>query len=158
MEKGNIKSKRLVPIVIILVVVIVIGGIVAVILNNNKVSFALNDEAYFKMYVNLFDEGECKFHSLDAYYLEDTKTFYYNGKYTSYSSSDDKWYNVDEVSYGSVGHFENSYCLSWDKLYGYEEADSEYKRALKEGVHKTYTQQEIQELLDTAYKEKIQEE
>lgn len=154
MENVHIKSKKLLPIVIILIAVIFIGGIVAIILNN-KVSFALNDEAYFKMYADLFEVGECEFHSLDAYYLEDTKTFYYNGKYTSYSSGDNRWYDIDEVSYGSFGHFENSYCLSWDKLYGYEEADREYKRALKEGVHKTYTQEEIQALLDKAYKEKV---
>lgn len=158
MESGHIKSKKIVIIIIALIAIISIGGIVFFILNNDKeVSFDSNDKEYFKMYVNLFEPGEYEVHSLDAYYLEDTKTFYYNGKYTCYSSTDDTWYDVDEVSYGSIGHFENSYCLSWDSLYGYDEVDDEYKRALKEGVHKTYTQKEIQDLLDTAYKEKIQE-
>ena len=109
MENGHIKSKKIVIIVVILIVMISIWGIVLLILNNDKeVSFDSNDEAYFKMYVNLFEPGEYEFHSLDAYYLEDTKTFYYNGKYTSYSSSDNRWYDIDEVSYGSFGHFENS--------------------------------------------------
>ena len=50
------------------------------------------------MFVNQFEPEEYEFYSLDAYYLEDTREYYYNAKYKCYSSKDDKWYEIDEVT------------------------------------------------------------
>lgn len=157
MENEGTKSRKKVTIAIV-VAIIIIGVISLLIYRKYKVSFELNDKAYFNMFTNSFEQGECEFKSLDAYYLRDTRTYYYNAKYTFYEEIEGKWCDVDEVAYGSIGHFENMYCLSWDTLHGFDEVDKEFKRAVKEGVHKTYTEEEIQEMLEEAYQEKEKED
>lgn len=152
MERKNASKKKLVIIrVIVAIVCIILGGIVFNSLYK-KTIFAKNEELYFRMFANAFDEGEYEFYSLDAYYFIDTGMIYYNGKYKAYI--EDKWEDIDEVVYGRKGNVHNMYCRSWDELYGFEEIDKEFERAKEEGMHKEYTQEEIKELLDKAYKNK----
>lgn len=106
------------------------------------------------MFANTYDEGEYEFYSLDAYYLLDTGLIFYNAKYKAYIELEDKWVDVDEVVYGRKDKFENKYCRSWDDLNGFEGIDKEFERTVKEGRHKEYTQEEIKELLEEAYKNK----
>lgn len=154
MRSEQIKKMNVVIIIIasILIIAIIVG--VSFLWLKGKVSFDANDKEFFRQIALVYEEDEYQLHSLDAYYLSDTKTFFYNAKYTSYSPIDEKWYDVDEVKYGTIGKFHNFYCLSWDSLHGFEGVNEEFKQAVKEGVHKTYTQEELQKLLDTAYKEK----
>lgn len=154
MEVKNTSKKKLIIIGIIAVLVCnVIGGII-INLVFGKAAFSKNEKLYFEMFANTFDEGEYEFYSLDAYYLMDTGLIFYNGKYKAYIELEDKWVDVDEVVYGRKGKFDNKYCRSWDDLYGYEDIDKEFERTMKEGIHKEYTQEEIKELLEEAYKNK----
>lgn len=122
--------------------------------DKKKVTFEDNGKLYFKLFANTFDEDEYEFHSLDAYYLEDTQTYYYNGKYKAYIVLEGKWCEIDEVNYGRYKVFDNMYCRSWDELYGYEDVDKEFERAMREGIHKSYTKEEIEKLLEEAYNNK----
>lgn len=47
-------------------------------------------------------------------------------------------------------YLNNSYCLSWDDLNGFEEVNKEFQRAKKEGVHKSYSNTEIEKLIEEA--------
>lgn len=151
MEKGRIKR-----IIICIVAILIVFAFVVVykIFNREEISFSENDKLFFDMFVNQFEQDEYEFYSLDAYYLEDEKEFYYNAKYKCYSSVDDTWYEIDEVTYGSLNKFYNSYCLSWDDLQDFEEVNKEFQRARKEGIHKTYTSDEIEEFLKEAHHNK----
>lgn len=155
MVNGRIKKSSVILVAIIALIILVSALCVLLFIKSmGKVSFETNDKEFFRQFVSLYEnDDEYEFYSLDAYYLEDTRTFFYNAKYKSYSPIDDTWYEVDEVRYGSMGHFENSYCLSWDELYGFDEVDKEFKQAQKEGIHKTYTQDEINTLFEVAYQE-----
>lgn len=153
MENTSTNKKKLYIGIALFMVILIIGGSVFLFLHK-QVSFEENDKLYFKMFANTYEQDEYEFYSLDAYYLEDTQMYYYNAKFKGYSSIDDTWYDVDEVAYGRIQKFFNSYCLSWDELYGFEEENKEFERAQKEGIHKTYTKDEIKEFLDKAYKEK----
>lgn len=157
MVNGHIKRKKIIIVltIIILMTLCVVFGVYLFLKRDGEVSFEMNDKEYFRQFVYLYETNEeYEFYSLDAYYLKDTRTYYYNGKFKIYLQMDDAWYDIDEVKYGSIGHFENSYCLSWDGLHGFENVDKEFKRAQKEGVHKTYTQEEISKFLEEAFKEK----
>ena len=142
MEQGNFKKRKICIISLVVVLVLCVSGVVWYLIQ--RVSFDENDKLYFKMFANTYEQDEYEFYSLDAYYLRDTETYYYNAKFKGYTESDDTWSDIDEVCYGRIGKFYNTYCRSWDDLYGFEEVDKEFERAKAEGVHKTYTTQEIE--------------
>ena len=151
-KTGNKKLIVIIGIIAVLVCIVVVGiGFNHVF---KEVSFSENEELYFKMFVDTFDEGGYEFYSLDAYYLMDTGMIYYNGKYKAYIEIEDKWYDVDEVVYGNKGIIYSKYCRSWDQLYGFEGIDEDFERAKEEGMHKEYTKEEIEELLKEAYEAK----
>lgn len=156
MEHGRINKKKLFTLIAIFMVLLIIGGIIFYILHNKnkeEVSFEENDKLYFAKFAELYEQDEYEFYSLDAYYLEDTQMYYYNAKYKAYISIEDAWYDIDQIYYGAKQKFYNMYCRSWDQLYGFEEVDKEFERAKKEGIHNTYTKEEINKLLEEAYKE-----
>ena len=154
MEDKNTSKKKLIIIGIIAVLACnIIGGII-INFFMGKSAFSKNEKLYFEMFANTYDEGEYEFYSLDAYYLLDTGLIFYNAKYKAYIELEDKWVDVDEVVYGRKDKFENKYCRSWDDLNGFEGIDKEFERTVKEGRHKEYTQEEIEELLEEAYKNK----
>lgn len=134
-------------------ILVIIGALcIYYFVKDDKISFEANESEFFKQFADLYKtDEEYEFYSLDAYYLEDIDEVYFNAKYKAYSPAEDKWYDIDEVMYGSLGHFENSYCLSWDQLYGFDSVDKDFKRAQKEGIHKSYSKEEIERLLEEAY-------
>lgn len=148
MEHGRINKKRLIVFIIVLFAILISVVVYRTLNKKEEVSFDENDKLFFDMFVNQFEPEEYEFYSLDAYYLEDTREYYYNAKYKCYSSIDDKWYEIDEVTYGALNKFYNSYCLSWDDLNGFEEVDKEFQRAKKEGVHKSYSSKDIEKLIE----------
>ena len=64
-----------------------------------------------------------------------------------------KWEDIDEVMYGPYGKIHNMYCLSWDDLSGFEDINEEYKETKKNGVHKTYTVDDVEKLIDEAFED-----
>ncbi len=159
MASGRTKSKKMYVVFGIVAALIVAAVVIlAVLFRKDPVSFEENDKLYFKMFANLWEEDQYEFESLDAYYLSDTGKYYYNAKYSAYIELEEAWSSIDEVRYGGYAKFYNCFCLSWDSLYGFEAENEEFKRAQLEGVHKTYTQSEIEALLATAFAEKAQQE
>ena len=103
------------------------------------------------------DPAEYEIHSLDIYCVKDDnlpKTFQYyvRTKYKSYNDFPEfgiiGWGEVDKVSFGTNGRIEGSYCLSWDNIDGFESVNEEFNKAVKEGHHKSYTQEEIRKLIE----------
>ena len=94
-----------------------------------------------------------KFHSLDIYCLEDDDLpgivhYFVHAKYRAYIEIDEEWAEIDEVYYGDNGMLESFYCLSWDTIEGFEEVNEQFNIAVKEGHKKTYSIQEIQDIID----------
>ena len=64
---------------------------------------------------------------------------------------EDNRVDIDSVVFGTKGKFEDMYCRTLDGLVGFEDVEKEFERAIKEGAHKEYTQEEIKELLEEAF-------
>ncbi len=117
-------------------------------------SFDETANDYFYRFNYAFpDSDKYMFHSLEAYYIEDDDLpgivhYFFHAKYTAYIELLEKWSDIEEVAYGHNGKLENSFCLSWDNLDGFEDAVAQFNRAVKDGVKKTYTMQEIQKLIE----------
>ena len=155
MALGHTKKRKICIISVLVVIVLSIGGVIWYFMQDKEnVSFDSNDKLFFSIFADMYEPGEYEFYSLDAYYLKDTQMYYYNAKFKGYTAIDDTWSDIEQVCYGRIDKFNNMYCRSWDELYGFEETDKEFERAQIEGVHKTYTKQEIEDFLKEAYKNK----
>ncbi len=145
MEREHNRKKKTVISVLVfsaLAIALVVG--ILVFMRKEEVSFDAMDERYFYFFSNAYDVGEYEFYSLDAYYQEETGEYFYNAKFAQYMSRFDDWSDIDQVMYGKHGELYNFYCLNWDDLDGFEAVNVRFERAKKEGVHKTYTLEEIE--------------
>ena len=155
MEHGYTRNKKKCLIIVIFIMILIVVGIVWHIMQKEEnVSFEDNGKMYFNIFADTYKQNEYEFYSLDAYYLEDSNMYFYNGKFKGYTSFDNTWSDIDQVCYGKNKYFDNMYCRSWDELYGFEDVDKEFERAMREGVHKSYTKEEIEKLLEEAYSNK----
>lgn len=153
MEHGNRTKKEI--FVILLVIGIILILTIAVIIRkttSDGVSFDDNEKAFFQ-YFSYFNSNseEYKVKNLDAYYYDNGTPlgiYFFRVQYSCCYEEENKWYDIDEVIYGSKGKIENSYCLSWDSLNGFEEKNKEFQQAVKNGVHKSYDVSKFQEYLD----------
>ncbi len=141
-------------IVIILTSVVCVAVLLGVIVLRNhrpQYSFDMIADKFFAFLTSVFpDERSYIFQRLDGYCMEDEMgevTFYLNAKYEAYYEDDDEWVKIDEVYYGDK-NYSNTYCLSWDDLNGFEEVNEDFKEAVKEGYHKEFTMEEIQNLIN----------
>ncbi len=155
MEHGITRRKKKYVVIAFLSILLIVIGVAGYYMQKvEKISFEDNGKMYFKIFADTYNQNEYEFYSLDAYYLEDSNMYFYNGKFKGYTSFDDTWSDIDQVCYGKNKYFDNMYCRSWDELYGYEDVDKEFERAMREGIHKSYTKEEIEKLLEEAYNSK----
>ncbi len=140
--------KKKVVVGIAILVILITGVIIAI---QIKSPFSEYEDGFFLGMAKTNDAEDIEVLTLDAYYLETEDKVFYNIKYRMYFEADRTWYEVDQVKYGVNGEWINAYCLSWDQLYGYEDVNAVFERAKKEGVHKTYTKEEIEKRLAEAY-------
>ncbi len=73
---------------------------------------------------------------------------YAHAKYAGLIESNEEWAEIDEVYFGDDGLLYSFYCLHWDSIEGFEDVNAQYERAIKEGVKKVYTPEEIEALLE----------
>lgn len=156
MEHRNTRRKKIYVAIAFLIILLIVSGVARYLVQKKieRVSFDENAKLYFYIFADTYNQNEYEFYSLDAYYLEDSNMYFYNGKFKGYTSIDDTWSDIDQVCYGENKYFDNMYCRSWDELYGFEDVDKEFERAMREGIHKSYTKEEIEKLLEEAYNNK----
>ncbi|MBP3238786.1 MAG: hypothetical protein J6M24_06915 [Lachnospiraceae bacterium] len=130
--------------------------------NKKKARFSFDEieKAYFLQFnFGLSNPDEYKFKSLDIYCIEDSNIservhFFVNAKYDEYYDMPEfdlvGWKEIDEVAYGENGKLYGSYCLNWEstELLGFEDEIKWFNKAVKEGKHKSYSQEEIQKLIE----------
>ena len=143
---------------LIIAVVVTIATAIAVIatlklFKSDEIKYEESDKAFARTFTGICEPGKYEIKSLDVYYSEDTGTYYYNIKYKLYVDLNKKWEDIDEVMYGPYGKIHNMYCLSWDDLSGFEDINEEYKETKKNGVHKTYTVDDVEKLIDEAFED-----
>ena len=153
-ENGNIKKRKFIVIGSIIVVI----GIALIIFwmkyrDYYAVSFDAGEEYFFEEFNWLFDNpDEYEFESLDAYYYKENFNsigkYYFHAVYSYWFEVDDEWHDIDKVEYGTYGKLSGSFCLSWDSLEGFESDYEDYLKAVENGVHKSYTKEEIYELIE----------
>ena len=155
-EKSNSK-KKYIGIVGALAAVLILAGLLIYFVrkpDKMKYSFDKIEEQYFYNFNVAFPNADnYSFESVDAYCIEDEEQknvihYYIHAKYKAYIDILEKWDNIDEVSYGTNEKLENSYSLSWDSIKGFEDVNENFKKAVKEGVHKSYTAKEIETLIN----------
>lgn len=138
---------------IVVIILMLLGGRLYIVRRPKNIPFAQVEEQYFHNFNVTFPNPEkYSFESFDAYCMEDKKLkgvlhYFIHAKYRAYIDILREWDDIDEVSYGDNGEIENTYCLSWDSIEGFEDVNEEFNKALKEGIHKTYTTEEIENLI-----------
>ncbi len=157
METEHTKSKKKIIIISILAVLVVL---VFVLMRSRAGSFEANDEEFFYYFANTTDPERCEVYSLDAYYLKDIDGYYYEIKYALRIEGEEEWTDIDKVMFGISGMFNGYFCLNWDErdLADFAEERGRFERAKKEGVHRTYTLQEVNEAILSARKRIAKEE
>ena len=96
-----------------------------------------------------------RFKSMEAFCMDNQENeggdhYFVHACYSAYSELDEKWNEIEVVRYGDNGNLENAFFLNWPNnvLEHYQGAQTLYQRAVKEGIKKTYTMEEIQEMID----------
>ena len=156
MKKKRIGPALRKPSVILPVLAVLVIAALAIILTacGKKYSFEQVENQYFHIFNSAFQDPEdYEFHSLEAYCMEDDNLpgkvhYFIHAKFKGYIDIDEEWAEIEEVFYGDNGELEGFYCLSWDSIEGFEDINEQFDRAVKEGQKKTYSMQEIQELID----------
>ena len=158
-EKVNKKYKWIVLILLLAISLIIVAFVLAHFeKSKNSYSFDQVEKVFFEKFNFSFpDQKDYEFHSLDAYCIEDenipdTYHYFVDAKYKAYFNySDDEddngWYEIEEVHFGRNG-LDAYYCLNWDNIEGFEKENELFNKAVKEGHHKSYTQEEIQKLIE----------
>ena len=156
-SKKKATNRNKVIILTTVVCVAVLFGVVGLRNHRPQYSFDMIADKFFAFFTSVFpDEQSYTFQSMDGYCIEDEMgkvTFYLNAKYEAYYEDDDEWVKIDEVYYGDE-NYSNTYCLSWDDLNGFEEVNEDFKVAVKDGYHKEFVMEEIQDLINKYMKKR----
>ena len=131
----------------------VASAIAAYFLTKEEVSFEANDDRFFRSVLALLESSDIEIKSVDAYFLKEKDNplggTYYNFKYNLLVI--DEWCEIDEVIYGPYASVRGTFCFNWDDLEGLEDEIKEFENAKKEGIHNTYTDEEIENLMEEAF-------
>ena len=100
------------------------------------------------MVLGLNKQDEIRIDSLDAYRVD--KNYYYHVQYSYVSSLENDWVDLDMVYFG-YRHIDNSFSLNWKHWGDMEDDHKAYLAAVEKGEHRTFSQEEIQEYVDTYY-------
>ena len=158
--KFSLKRKKR-NILISLIIILIVACIFVFFLfheREKKYSFDEIEKDWFTRFNFTYpNSDEYEINSLDVYCIEDDNlpqvvNYYVHAKFKAYNNFPEfdmvGWDEIDEVSYGRNGHIEVSYCLSWDNINGFESINEDFNKAIKEGYHKSYTQEEIEKLIE----------
>lgn len=125
----------------------------SVFINNREKKYPFDQvaENWAFLFNRIWDQYEM--HSLEVYFMKDdilpgVVNCYAHAKYAGFVETDEDWAEIDEVYFGDDGLLYSFYCLSWDSIEEFEDVNAEYERAVKEGVKKVYTPEEIEALLE----------
>lgn len=155
MVNGNIKRKKVFITLIIVLCLVVVGAIAVYSLTkDDEVSFEANDDRFFRSVLALLEPSDIEIKSVDAYFLKDKDDpsgglYYYNFKYNLLVI--DEWCEIDEVIYGPYANVQGTFCLNWDNLEDFEGEINQFEKAKNEGIHNTYTDEEIEKLMEEAF-------
>ena len=147
----NKKKFFLVLAVVTLIAVVFIYSIS----KKNKADFDNNIDIVFASCMEMADNKTeyMKMESIDAYYYKDKKNlnndeYFYYTVYSTYWEEDGEWHPYTEVHCGAEGDV--SYIFNnaeWSTAC--QDKREEYEIAVEKGQHKSYTKEEIQELIDS---------
>ena len=120
-----------------------------------KADFDNNIDTVFASCMEMADNKTeyMKMESIDAYYYKDKKNlnndeYFYYTVYSTYWEEDGEWHPYTEVHCGAEGDV--SYIFNkaeWSTAC--QDKREEYDIAVEKGQHKSYTKEEIQELIDS---------
>lgn len=122
--------------------------------DNKDYHYEEAERQFFYIFNRSFpDPDGYHFRSLETYCLEDEISsermyIFIRAQFDGYVEIDNEWADMDLVYYGENGHVDAFFGLNWKNLEGFEKQVEQYQKAVKEGIKKTYTMEEIQEMID----------
>ena len=140
---------------VILLALVGLGALYVFYMRVPKADFDNNIDTVFASCMEMADNKTeyMKMESIDAYYYKDKKNlnndeYFYHTVYSTYWEEDGEWHPYTEVHYGAEGDV--SYIFNkaeWSTAC--PDKREEYEIAVEKGQHKSYTKEEIQELIDS---------
>ncbi len=140
---------------VILLALVGLGALYVFYMRVPKADFDNNIDTVFASCMEMADNKTeyMKMESIDAYYYKDKKNlnndeYFYHTVYSTYWEEDGEWHPYTEVHYGAEGDV--SYIFNkaeWSTAC--QDKREEYEIAVEKGQHKSYTKEEIQELIDS---------
>ena len=150
------KKKYIVMGVVLLILVALACVLFFVFRKEKEADFSNNINEVMDSCMELTDNNKSniKIESIDAYYRDDDDEifkvdFFYHMVYSIYRIEDDRWHQVDEVHFGMDGDVSRFFNMAEFAKDVYPEERGKYEIAVEEGQHKSYTKEEIQELIDS---------
>ena len=150
------KKKYIVMGVVLLILVALACVLFFVFRKEKEADFSNNINEVMDSCMELTDNNKknIKIESIDAYYNEDDNKlrkvdYFYHTVYSIYVTEDDSWHQVDEVHFGVDGDVSKYFNMAEFAKNNNTDEREKYEIAVEKGQHKSYTKEEIQELIDS---------
>lgn len=118
---------------------------------SKKDTFEENNDIFFRMVLNRLEQDEVEIQSVDAYNVENR--YYYHITYSYISPVTNEWTDADLVYFGT-NQIDRYFSLKWDDFGDMAEDRDAYYSAVKNGEHKSFSQEEIQQYVNVFYSTK----
>ena len=152
MEHGNRKKKKVGLIITICVAIIGIATAITIYkLQDEEFSFDKSCKVLFRHLLSRTEPGEIEVLSLDGYYKDGYNYYYVETREYDYDIEDMGIFTM--VYYGNFDDIDMSFNPNWTDKGDLIEEYYAYLDAKENGIHRSYTQDEIKSYIDEYYKE-----
>ena len=110
--------------------------------------FADTNQSFFLHVLNRLERDEVKIYTVDAYKLENR--YYYCVDYAYVSPVDEEWTRMELVYFGAW-EIDSYFNPHWENFGDLAPRRDAYLEAVQSGIHKEFTQEEIQRHVDEFY-------
>ena len=110
--------------------------------------FADTTEGFFHMVLNRLEEDEVRIYRVDAYKMDNW--YYYRIDYAYVSPVDEEWTRMELVYFGAW-EIDSYFNPHWENFGDLAPRRDAYLEAVQSGIHKEFTQEEIQRHVDEFY-------
>ncbi len=151
------KKKKYIIFCVVLFILVALACVLFFVFRKEKeADFSNNINEVMDACMELTDNNKSniKIESIDAYYNEDDNKlrkvdYFYHIVYSIFRIEDEEWHPIDVVYFGENGDVRQYFSeAEFAKNINTDEREK-YEIAVEKGQHKSYTKEEIQELIDS---------
>ncbi len=118
---------------------------------SKKDVFEENNTIFFQHLLNRLEQDEVDIYSVDAYYLDNW--YYYRVSYSYVSPLTAEWQDIELVYFGNF-QVDRYFNPNWTNWAGLEQYRDSYYAAVEKGEHKSFSQEEIKQYVESFYSSK----